>query len=165
MGLSLSKNKGGLLLVSFEPEEFLPILDRKQVQADLIKYFSKYRLFKYLTFEEREASITSSSTPREHGATNVTSDQTASIAIYNTDEMRYRKNFCERLERSVRALPKMERFLIEERYMSEEAEYTTDLQVYNFKFQPPISEKTYSKIRWKAFYKLAISLNIVVPKN
>lgn len=30
------------------------------------------------------------------------------------------------------------------------------------KFQPPISEKTYAKIRWKAFYKLALNLNIAV---
>jgi hypothetical protein len=58
----------------------------------------------------------------------------------------------------VKRLPKMERFLIEERYMSEDAEYLTDFNVYYHKFQPPISEKTYSKIRWKAFYKLALEL-------
>lgn len=48
--------------------------------------------------------------------------------------------------------------------MSEEAEYITDYNVYCFKFQPPISAVTYSNIRWKAFYKLALNLNIAVTK-
>lgn len=146
--------------MSFE----LPELDRKATQAKVEEYLEKYRLFKYLTFEEREASITSSSTPRYHGTTNQTSDQTASIALHNVDEQDKRKQFCERIERAVKRLPKMERFLIEERYMSEDAEYLTDLKVYCFKFQPPISASTYDKIRWKAFYKLALNLNIAVTK-
>jgi ArpU family phage transcriptional regulator len=146
--------------MSFE----LPELDRKATQAKVEEHLEKYRLFKYLTFEEREASITSSRTPRFHGSTNQTSDQTASIALYNVDEQEKRKHFCERLERAVKRLPKMEGFLIEERYMVEDAEYLTDLNVYNFKFQPPISATTYDKIRWKAFYKLALNLNIAVTK-
>jgi len=143
----------------------LPELDRKQTQAKVEEKLSTYRLFKYLTFDEREASITASSTPRYHGATNVTSDQTGSIAIHNVDEQAKRKQFCEYVERAVKRLPKMERFLIEERYMCEEAEYLTDFNVYYHKFQPPISEKTYSKIRWKAFYKLALNLNVAVTKE
>ncbi|WP_284037447.1 ArpU family phage packaging/lysis transcriptional regulator [Neobacillus sp. 114] len=142
----------------------LPELDRKATQEKVEEYLAKYRLFKYLEFEEREASITASSTPRYHGATNVTSDQTGSIAIYNVDEQQKRKQFCERIEWAVKRLPKMERFLIEERYMSEDAEYLTDFNVYCFKFQPPISHVTYGNIRWKAFYKLALNLNIAVTK-
>jgi ArpU family phage transcriptional regulator len=146
--------------MSFE----LPELDRKATQAEVEKHLANYRLLKYLTFEEREASITASSDPRYHGPTNQTSDQTGSIAIHNVDEQEKRKNYCERIERAVKRLPKMEKFLIEERYMSEDAEYLTDFNVYYHKFQPPISEKTYSKIRWKAFYKLALNLNIAVTK-
>lgn len=144
--------------MSFE----LPELDRKKTQSEVEAALEKYRLFKYLTFEEREASITASSTPRYHGATNQTSDQTASIALYNVDEQEKRKQFCERIERAVSRLPKMERFLIEERYMCDDSEYITDFNVYCFKFQPPISATTYSKIRWKAFYRLALNLNIAV---
>lgn len=143
----------------------LPELDRKATQSKVEEHLERYRLFKYLTFEEREASITASSEVRYHGPTNQTSDQTGSIAIYNVDEQVKRKQFCERVEWAVKRLPKMERFLIEERYMSEDAEYITDYQVYNFKFQPCISEKTYSKIRWKSLYKLALSLDIAVVKN
>lgn len=146
--------------MSFE----LPELDRKATQAKVEENLERYRLFKYLIFEEREASLTSSTVERFHGPTNQTSDQTGSIAIYNVDEQEKRKHFCERIERAVNRLPKMERFLIEERYMCEDAEYLTDFNVYYHKFQPPISEKTYSKIRWKAFYKLALNLNIAVTK-
>jgi ArpU family phage transcriptional regulator len=143
----------------------LPELDRKATQAKVEDNLANYRLFKYLEFEEREASITSSSTPRYHGATNVTSDQTGSIAIHNVDELQKRKQFCERLEWAVKKLPKMERFLIEERYMSQDSEYLTDFNVYCHKFQPPISHMTYGKIRWKAFYRLALNLNIAVTKK
>ncbi|CRF29094.1 Uncharacterised protein [Mycobacterium tuberculosis] len=59
----------------------------------------------------------------------------------------------------------MERFLIEERYMCSDADYLTDYNVYQHKFQPPISENTYAKIRWRAFYKLALSLNIAIVKG
>ncbi|MET1177548.1 ArpU family phage packaging/lysis transcriptional regulator [Peribacillus simplex] len=146
--------------MSFE----LPELDRKATQSAVEAELEKYRLYKYLIFEEREASITASSDVRYHGPTNQTGDQTGSIAIYNADQQKYRKDFCERIERAVCRLPKMERFLIEERYMSKDGDYLTDFNVYCHKFQPPISAMTYAKIRWKAFYRLALNLNIAVTK-
>jgi ArpU family phage transcriptional regulator len=147
--------------MSFE----LPELDRKATQDAVESALERYRLFKYLTFEEREASITSSSTPRYHGATNQTSDQTGDIAVFNANLQQQRKGYCERIERAVSRLPKMEKFLIEERYMADDAEYLTDFNVYCHKFQPPISAMTYAKIRWKAFYRLALNLNIAVTKE
>jgi len=140
----------------------LPEINRKTTQSKVEQHFKQYRLFKYLTFEVREASITASSEIRYHGPTNTTSDQTSNIAIYNADQQKYREQFIFRTEKAVDRLPKMEKFLIQERYMSSESEYLTDYNVYSHKFQPPISEKTYSKIRWKAFYKLALNLNIAV---
>lgn len=142
----------------------LPEIDRKATQQAVEEKLEMYRLFKYLSFEEREASITASSEVRYHGPTNQTSDQTADIAIYNSDQQKMRLDFCNRVERAVSRLPKMERYLIEERYMSMDAEYITDHNVYCFKFQPPISAVTYGKIRWKAFYRLALNLNIAVIK-
>lgn len=142
----------------------LPELDRKATQEKVEEYLAKYRLFKYLEFEEREVSITASTVERFHGPTNQTSDSTGSIAIFNVDEQQRRKQLCDRIEWAVKRLPPMERFLIEARYMCEDAEYITDFNVYYHKFKPPISEKTYSKVRWKAFYKLALNLNIAVTK-
>ncbi|MBY0088442.1 ArpU family phage packaging/lysis transcriptional regulator [Brevibacillus brevis] len=145
--------------------DFLPELDRKKTQKAVESALSRYRLYKYLTFEEREASTTASYDLREGGRTNQTSDQTASIAIHNIDSQAERRAFCERLERAINRLPRMERFLIMERYMSQDSEYLTDYGVYCHKFNPPISEGTYTKIRWKAFYKIALSLNIEVLKD
>ncbi|ERN52258.1 hypothetical protein A33I_17275 [Alkalihalophilus marmarensis DSM 21297] len=59
----------------------------------------------------------------------------------------------------------MERTLIEERYMTADSDYLTDHNVYAFKFNPPISSTYYNKIRWKAFYKLALILNIAGTKD
>ena len=143
----------------------LPQLDRKATKSKVEEHLEKYRIFKYLIFEEREMAVTASSTPRYHGPTNQTGDQTASIAIYNVDEQERRRQFCEWTERAVKRLPAMERFLIEQRYMAQESEYISDYTVYCHKFQPPISAPTYDKIRWKAFYRLALNLNIAVVKN
>lgn len=143
----------------------LPELDRKKTQAAVEAAMEKYRIFKTITFEEREASITASYSERFHGPTNQTSDQTADIAIHNVDEPAFRRSYCERIERAVKRLPRLERFLIEERYLSEDSEYITDYNLYCHKFQPPISKDTYAKIRWKAFYKLALSLNIQVVRE
>jgi len=143
---------------------FLPEIDRKKTQKAVEDAFEKYRLFKYLTFEEREASITAGY-KESTGSSNKISDQTAQIATYNIDEPERRKAFCERVERAVNRLPLKEKFLVQERYMSDDSEYITDYTVYCHRFSPPISEGTYSKIRWKAFYKLALNLNIAVVKE
>ncbi|MBO9599699.1 MAG: transcriptional regulator [Cohnella sp.] len=145
--------------------DFLPELDRKATQKAVEAALERYRLNKYLTFEEREASVTASYELRDGGRTNVTSDQTAAIAMHNVDEREKRRQFCEWIERAVNRLPRMERFLISERYMSADAQYITDYNVYTQQFQPPISEKKYAIIRWRAFYKLALSLNIAVIKG
>lgn len=147
--------------MSFE----LPELDRKATQKAVEEALSKYRLYKYLSFEERETSITANYEVSEGGKGNKISDQTSSVAIYNVDQQNFRKQFCERIEKAVNRLPRMERFLIEERYMTNESEYITDYNVYSFKFNPPITAKTYAKIRWRAFYRLALNLNLAVIKQ
>ncbi|WP_019123624.1 ArpU family phage packaging/lysis transcriptional regulator [Brevibacillus massiliensis] len=146
-------------------DDFLPELDRKKTQKAVEAALSKYRLYKYLIFEEREAATTASYEAREGGRTNKISDQTAGIAVYNVDEQEKRKAYCERVERAVKRLPRMERFLIEERYMGADSEYITDYNIYNQRFNPPISEFTYYKIKWKAFYKIALALDIQVVKS
>lgn len=144
---------------------FLPELDRHLTQKAVEEAFRKYRLFKYLSFDEREAGITAGYELREGGRTNQTSDQTASIAIHNVDSTVAQRAYCERVERIVNRLPSKEKFLINERYMGPDSEYITDYNIYCHKMQPPVSEYTYYKIRWKAFYKLALALDIQVAKE
>lgn len=59
----------------------------------------------------------------------------------------------------MKGLPRLEKFLIEERYTTSEAEYVTDQNVYNHKFSPPISETKYTKIRGKAFLRLVLKFD------
>lgn len=143
----------------------LPQLDKKATQRAVEEALEKYRIFKYLTFEEREASITASSEVRYHGPTNQTSDQTGDIATHNVVEQQMRKKYCSKIEKAVSRLPYKERFLIEKRYLVSDADYIFDYKIYNFVFDPPISSVTYSNYRWKAFYKLALDLNIAVTKE
>lgn len=143
----------------------LPELDWKKTKEAVEEALRKYRIYKYLSFDEREASLTPGYTPRFHGQTNVTSDQTAQIAIHNANEKEERNKYCEFIETVVNRLPKPEKTLIEERYMGNDSEYITDFAVYSYRFDPPISEGTYSKIRRRAFYKIALNLNIAIIKG
>ncbi|MGN7359961.1 ArpU family phage packaging/lysis transcriptional regulator [Paenibacillus sp. SAF-054] len=144
---------------------FLPEIDRKRTQEAVEAILERYRMYKFLTFEEREANTTSSISDIPRSFTGTTSDQTANIAIYNVDTQAKQKSFCERVERVVKRMPRMEGFLIQERYMTIEHDYITDQHVYNHVFQPPISEGKYSKVRWKAFYKLASNFDVLVEKE
>lgn len=145
--------------MSFE----LPELDRKKTQAAVEEALEKYRIFKNTAFDEREASTTAawSDTPRSY--TGVTSDQTADIAIHNVDRKAAQRAYCERVERVVKRLHPMERLLIEERYMKEP--YVFDYVVYNQKFNPPIGQGKYNKLRRNAFYQIALALDIAVEKG
>ncbi|SFA90742.1 phage transcriptional regulator, ArpU family [Cohnella sp. OV330] len=138
----------------------LPELDRKATQRAVEDALEKYRVCKYLVFEEREASTTAGYVERFHGPTNVTSDSTASIAIHNVDAQAAQKAYCERMERQVKRLPVNEQKVIRLRYM--EDDYVLDYQV---QMELGISVNTYNKRRWKAFYKLALALDIAVQKS
>lgn len=143
----------------------IPELDKKLTQKAVESELERYRLFKYLTFEGREVSITSHIDEIGGGKSNLTSDQTGSVATWNVEQQQKRSEYCEWVEQAVARLPTTERFLVEERYMSADSEYLTDYNVYCFKFDPPISAMTYATIRWKAFFKLALSLEVAVTKN
>lgn len=146
-------------------QSFLPEIDRERTQAAVEAALYKYRENKFLTFDEREATTTAAWSDSPKGFTGITTDQTSNIAIHNVDGKAARREYCERIERIVRRLPRMEKFLIEERYMTNEHDYITHEKVYSFCFKPPISAGTYKKIRWKAFYKLALDLNLIVEKE
>ncbi|OKP97733.1 ArpU family phage packaging/lysis transcriptional regulator [Paenibacillus sp. P46E] len=142
--------------MSFE----LPEFDRKATRSAVDAALEKYRVYKSTVFEEKEVKTTAelSATPRSN--TGITSDQTGNIATYNVDEPAARRAYCRRIEEAVRLLPKRERILITERYLNTDCDF--DYIVYNNAFERPISEATYYQLKWKAFYKLALNLNIQV---
>jgi ArpU family phage transcriptional regulator len=135
--------------------------DRKAIRKSVESALAKYRMYKYLTYDEREATITANYELRVGGSSNIPSDGTGTIAIHNVDGQAARRAYCEQVERAVDRLPRMEKFLITERYMGADSEYITDYSVYCHRFDPPISEGTYSKIRNRAMYKLADMLGIL----
>lgn len=135
----------------------IPEIDEDATLAAVLSALKQYRMRKYCDTEQMEPVITPSYEPRYHGATNVTSDQTANIAIHNTYIVEMHK-FCRRIEQAVEKLQPEEKLIIQERYMKD---YAKDYQVYNFVFNPPISHNTYRDIRRKALIKLAHGLSIV----
>lgn len=138
----------------------IPVPEIKRIRKSVEAALEKYRIYKYLIFAEREAAITSSYDLREGGASNKTSDQTGSIAVHNVDAQDARRAYCERIESAVGCLPIKEKILITERYMGRDSEYITDYSIYCHRFDPPISPVTYSRIRERAIYKLALMLGL-----
>lgn len=145
--------------MSFE----LPELDRKRTQAAVESALEKYRIFKTITLDDREATLTPGYSDMPRSNTGTVSDQTAQIAIHNVEANKLRKEYCERVERAVQKLDRRGRILITERYMGDED--VKDYNVYNDSFNPPLGESTYYKIKWRAFYRLALALNIQVVKG
>lgn len=138
-------------------ELMLPELDRRKTQAAVEAALEKYRIYKTIAFEEREVQVTASYTERLHGAVNVTSDSTARTAIFNVDVQRARQAYCETMDHIVSRLSEKERVLVTERYMKDDDVF--DYKIYNHVFDPPVSKDTYTKIRTRAFYKMALALS------
>ncbi|MGX4586724.1 ArpU family phage packaging/lysis transcriptional regulator [Paenibacillus chitinolyticus] len=108
----------------------LPEFDKKKMKSAVVDAFVKYRIYKYVSFEAREASITAGYTERFHGSTNQTSHQTASIAVYNTDMVNMR------MSRLLKRLPRLEQRLIECRYMGTDSDYIADYNVLQRATEP-----------------------------
>lgn len=133
----------------------LPDLDGKKTREVVEAAFEKYRFYKHIAFDEREAALTPSYELKEGTGGGTVSDQTASIAVYNVDTPAMRSEYCARIERFVSRLPGREKRLITAKYMSD-AEYVTDQDVYNIELL--CSETTFRRLRSGAMYKLAFML-------
>ncbi|MNB86513.1 hypothetical protein D3C75_334570 [compost metagenome] len=135
----------------------LPELDRRRTQIAIESMLEKYRIFKTITFEAREASITYSYSERFHGPTHAISDTTGSLAAHNVDVPAARIAYCSAIDSVVERLDSREQQLLRERYMRRDEVY--DYTVYNHVLNPPVSKDTYVKIRTRAFYKMALAFH------
>lgn len=140
-----------------QPTTDLPKLDNKKTKNAIEGVFEKYQIFKNTIFELREATITASYQDRPSGPTNVTSDSTADIAVFNVFAPEHRRQFCKNVEQAVNQLYPKYREIIELRYLGDDM--PTDYAVYNFKMEHPVSKDTYAKLRRKAFQNLAYSFH------
>lgn len=137
-------------------------VDKDRTMAAVKGLFETYRIYKYLSFQRREASMTASYSDMPRSNTGVTSDQTGSIAAYNVDEPKRRQDFCASLEDAVQLLPRIERAIIEIRYMDKEADYITDQMIYQGQLAEHLNDdklvmsfQRFDSIRWRAFSKLS----------
>ena len=86
------------------------------------------------------------------GRSNKTSNPTADTAIKLADEKQEALEFVEKVEQAVEQLPDIEKRIIQLRYMCKDYDYISDYTIYEVRV--PMSDKTYRKIRNRAFKKL-----------
>ncbi|WP_205628687.1 ArpU family phage packaging/lysis transcriptional regulator, partial [Acinetobacter baumannii] len=76
--------------------------------------------------------------------------------VWNVDKEREIEALCERVEKAVSRLSKKEREIIEKRYLGDESfDYIVAGEV-------GLSERTYTRMKARAFYKLAFMLKLEV---
>ncbi|MBD8498376.1 ArpU family transcriptional regulator [Paenibacillus arenosi] len=143
---------------SLEAWDKLGTKDKKSMMENV---FSKYRMCKVMKFAVRETKITAQYEARAHGATNRVGDPTAAVAVYNIDKTNECLAFCTLIETIVAELEPDEQLLIRERYMK--AAKVTDMKVYSFIYDPPITAVAYGQIRKRAFEKLVYAFQYVFP--
>ncbi|MMZ60101.1 hypothetical protein D1872_221740 [compost metagenome] len=135
---------------------FLPKIDRRATQKRVEEALETARIYKPIGFVRREMKNTPAYEARYHGATNKTTDATADCAVWNVDKEEEIRVLTERIERAVSRLGKKEREIIEKRYLEDEGfDYIVAGEV-------GLSERTYTRIKARAFYKLAFMLKLEV---
>ncbi|NOJ72461.1 ArpU family phage packaging/lysis transcriptional regulator [Paenibacillus alvei] len=114
-------------------------------------------LYKRFGFIRREATITASYSDMPRSNTNVTSDQTADLSIYNVDRETQLQREYEQVVRAVGQLAATQREIIERRYLTEEG--VTDINVY---VEMGMPERSYYIAKSKAIHRLAYALRLEV---
>lgn len=109
--------------------------EKKKIREAVEEELERYRFYKSFILFESES---------DGSSTIYTPEQKAEIA-----------SFCKRIEQAVNSLPEKEKFLITEKYLNQECEYITDMDMYNNRFNPPISPPLYSEYRERAMFKIA----------
>lgn len=143
-----SKDVFQLALMEINREE-----TRRKVESEL----ERARIYKQVGFVRKETAVTPSYEPRFHGATNVTSNQVENTAIYNVDTENRLKQAYDRVNIAMRGLKRMERDIINMRYLDDED--VLDFNVYN---ELALSERSYYRRKSRALYKLAFAMNLEV---
>ena len=79
---------------------------------------------------------------------------------FNKETLDKMKVFCNRVEDAVNELPDIEKQLSTKKYLRNECDYITDIQMYTKLMDPPIYAGIYSKYRTRAMFKLAFLLDV-----
>jgi ArpU family phage transcriptional regulator len=126
---------------------------RKKVESVL----ETARIYSQMGLVRKESRTTSSYEPKHHGRTNAIGKVTEQVAVYNVESEERLKLLCEQVEQAVGCLEPKEEEIIRRRYLKRDSEY--DFLLYH---ELNLSERTYRRIKAKAFAKLAYMLNLEV---
>lgn len=132
-------------------------LDEKETWRRVEERLESARLYKRFGFIRREAKLTATYSDMPRSNTNVTSDQTADIAMHNVDREEQLQREYDQVMRAVGRLAKTQRRIIEERYLGDED--VLDINAYMTLDMP---ERTYYYAKAKAIYRLAFALRLEV---
>jgi ArpU family phage transcriptional regulator len=135
---------------------FLPKIDRKAMQKRVEEALKTARIYKQIGFVRREIQTTPNYEPRYHGQTNKIGKPVEECAVWNVEREREIRELTERVEKAVSRLSKKEEEIIRKRYLENESfDYIVAGEV-------GLSERTYTRIKARAFYKLAFMLKLEV---
>ncbi|KHD85672.1 ArpU family transcriptional regulator [Heyndrickxia ginsengihumi] len=135
-------------------------IDREKTKKRVEGALEKYRIY-LLTLElNRLPKVTQNFSFVSPSTTNQFHSSTEDAAIANVDYLRERSEYINRVSMAVNRLGFKERAILIRRYMLEDDVY--DYEVYN---DMNMSERTYHRIKSRAFYKLAFALRIEVYKE
>ncbi|OKL37606.1 hypothetical protein [Domibacillus mangrovi] len=120
------------------------VADMREIRKILINEFERYRFYRYTLM------------PRWEG------NEEIPDPTYSPDQQEAINNYCAKIESAVSMLPCRERDLIQERYLSVESEYLTDIEMYQQRMKPTISAAAYRSCKNKAMQKLAFYLGMLI---
>jgi ArpU family phage transcriptional regulator len=136
--------------------DILPIHE-KETRRRVEEYLETVRVYRQIGFVRRQAALTASPEPRYHGLTNAISRTTENIAVWNTDREAELEQKSKLLDLAMGRLKKVEREIIERRYMDYEDEYDSILCG-----EMGMSERKYRRLKSKGIYMLACSLGLEI---
>ncbi|PGC90412.1 ArpU family phage packaging/lysis transcriptional regulator [Bacillus toyonensis] len=143
---------------------FLPKIDRAATQEKVEGILESVRIYKQFGMMRKEMKITPSYEMREHGPAYAVGKPLENVAISNIQQSK-REEWLEKMAfRVEQALSrfgnstagKNQRDIIVKRYLEEDV---CDYMVYN---EIGMSERTYRRVKARAFYKLAFALRLEV---
>jgi len=136
---------------------FLWEIDREATRQRVEEYLETARIYSQIGFVRREMKLTAPPEPRYHGPTNAVGKPAEETATWNVDTEERMKEIAERVQKAVGRLGKLERQIIEMRYLQDEEVYD-----YNVYTELHMSERKYYRLKSKAIYKLAFMLRLEV---
>ncbi|GGE58469.1 ArpU family phage packaging/lysis transcriptional regulator [Priestia taiwanensis] len=144
---------------------FLPKIDRKATQEKLEGILEEIRIYRQFGMIREEMKVTPSYEVRYHGSTNTVGNPLEDVALANIQQSKrdeWLKRMSLRIEQALARFGngtagRNQRDIITKRYL-EDAD-VCDYMVYN---EIGMSERTYRRVKVRAFYNLAFALRLEV---